>query len=136
MTRWRRKTLRWWTPDMSLIKRLESATEGSRELDWAIHFTLHPRMDANVPIGPADPLWAIVPRYTSSIDAALTLVPEGYMVHLNIRHGKDGGAGAFVGTDWDTNKPWFKGFDNEDIEHEQPPALALCIAALKARDVE
>lgn len=73
------------------------------------------------------------PDYTRSVDVAMALVRDGFMIHLNIRHGEDGGAEAVVGTDWDTNKPWFKAFDNGEMDHEHTPALALCIAALKAR---
>lgn len=128
-----------------LIAKLEAATEGSRELDglieiiavqnreaWASMAEDVAAMDqvaAGLAIGDE---WGRLPAYTTSLDAALTLVPsiEGYPdvamtcapqltwthtgeVFCNI-HGS--GQGVIVR---DIGAP--------------TPALALCIAALKAR---
>lgn len=103
-----------------LIARLEKATGPDRDLDHAIDTAL---------LGE----WTYyAPEYTASIDAALTLVPNGYRWLVRKHDGSKtwaGGKGA-------------KSFANVYAdEHESPmyeawtqtPALALCIAALKAR---
>lgn len=108
----------------SLIARLESATEGSLELDYDIHQALG--WQDNDECGwsrgdeRTDPNW---PYYTTSFDAALTLVPEGHCITLRTctsipqvivhcpvesRLGNHYGKAA-------------------------TPALAICCAALKAR---
>lgn len=98
----------------SLIKKLEAATEGSRELDGDIHY--HDRKPYPKGGWNTDGL----PHYTTSIDAALRLVPEGFI--------------------WDvasTGQAWVMGgLDNEQhlVTSAPTPALALCIAALKARE--
>ena len=63
-------------------------------------------------------------RYTASLDAAMTLVPEGEGFELLTMHGKPTAfvsAGAAI--DW---------CDGNTVE-AATPALALCAAALKAR---
>ena len=89
----------------SLIAELEQAKEGSRKLDIAIHELITgERVIQRTPAG-----W-VVPC-TTSVDAALTLVPEGEI--------------ASVSTD-----------GHASIVSYNPvtaatPALALCIAVLK-----
>lgn len=73
--------------------------------------------------------WMPLPRYTASIDAAMTLVPEGWTV-AHITQNDD--------------KSWFvelrEGFLTSYTRvvmsplKTSTPAIALCIAALKARD--
>lgn len=128
-----------------IILKLEKAKGPSRALDRAIAdlvFDLEWR-----PYGPrARKLWGFprgaefakfhseesVPRYTSYIDEALWLVPEGleWQVHSNAEDSP--GNEHFIG-------PFAL---CEDITHEArigwggggaAPAIALCIAALKAR---
>lgn len=62
------------------------------------------------------------PAYTSSIDAALTLVPDGYrwLVHGS-RHGGKPGATMGIGK-------------HSFVSEHKFPAIALCIAALKAME--
>ena len=97
---------------MELIDRLEAAQEGSRELDAEIGAEARYMSPKSVP------------HYTTSIDAALTLVPEGstgfllnadepYSQATIFRDG-DGAIGQGLG---------------------KSPALALCIAALRAKEV-
>jgi hypothetical protein len=94
-----------------LIAKLEEAEEGSRELDCEIYVALgNPLLRA---VGKA-------PRYSSSLDAALTLVPEGSYAKLQI--GRNHAKG------W----AWVELRDVEAVARSTP-ALALCIAALKAR---
>jgi hypothetical protein len=95
-----------------LIAKLEAAAEGSRELDREISVTV---------FSPDSKEAHSVGFYTELIDAALTLVPEGY--------------------DWElTSFPTVRAelWQREDDRRDGPqiassPALALCIAALKAR---
>lgn len=117
-----------------LIKRLEDAKEGSRELDrevalvsgWRRMGSEHrPHGGWYWRGGPNDCTGTQVdnehpPHYTTSLDAALTLVPEGWNYALNSN-------GAIPVADV-----------YQDVENDRWPsastmALALCIAALKAR---
>ena len=127
-----------------LIARLESVTEGSRELDAEISVALEPgeivwrqanfTMDASYPaikrarsnyIGGF--AFEHVPYYTTSLDAALTLVPKEpknepsgiYDYQLESTNG-----GLTISARVGNSEPCFA----ETI------ALALCIASLKAKD--
>ncbi len=94
-----------------LIARLSALTGPDREVDHAIAVWMCSPMD------PPD-----IPRYTGSIDSALTLVPEGYHWHV---HGlNDRAPVAGVCPD---------GRDCTDHYGGANPAIALCIAALRAR---
>jgi len=124
-----------------LIRRLESAKEGSRELDIEIWDNVEAW-----PVSPDNSEWRIIPSgnntclastvappYTTSIDAALTLVPEGYSYSL--------GAPDWSSTDNDgppSSPAWanlFKGRSGGwNTANGVTPALALCIASLKARE--
>jgi hypothetical protein len=160
-----------------LIERLEKATEPDREIDLAIAVALQPEGDIAKLMGfrrgfdgregMAWDLWANavcfekytadgqcffnggypLPQYTTSIDAALTLVPEnGRLLELGQwqDNGKPTGWFAQV-TRWlkTGEHSWLdKGFAYgvpEQGATELPKlapngAIALCIAALKARD--
>jgi hypothetical protein len=127
-----------------LIQRLKDASEGSRELDADIHMAYGFRQE--LPVQPArypdvprwiDPDgescgWLVTdtinypPRYSTSIDAALQLKPPA--------------SAAAVGTMFDDGyrKPWAciwtpEGEPKFNAE-AGTPALALCIAALEARN--
>lgn len=115
-----------------LIAALEGATGPSRELEAAIALALgweriHPcRTVGNTGAWrtPGGHLVYDFPAYTASLDAALTLVPEGW------------GWSA----DCTSPKPYFRlwlyenGPSCQDQDAEgATPAIALCIAALKAR---
>ena len=124
-----------------LIARLESAAEGSRELDEAIVRTLYPEAIVDFYIYGDDekavhtvfharPLIADkseLPFFTTSLDAALTLVPKEpknepsgiYDYQLESTNG-----GLTISARVGNSEPCFA----ETI------ALALCIAALKAKD--
>ncbi len=105
----------------ALIAKLEAATEGSRVLDCFIAYGLHPDF-----ISEAD----CAPHYTTSIDAALTLVPERAVWALSCN---DEYPGLFRGT----VMPRLSDDNASDATvHAPTPALALCIAALKAREEE
>ena len=97
-----------------LIERIEASSEGSRELDKKL---------CAIYLGHPVPLGCPIPRYTTSIDAALTLVPAGFDWRVGHYAGHPN-AGAVVAT--------------PEIEATRcdaaTPALALCAAALKARE--
>src|SRR5882724_6994373 len=100
-----------------LAERCERATGPLRELELGIHETLFGRGYTTN--------WfqtdgSRVPRYTTSLDAAMTLVPEGASFEVGV---SDGLHGASVSFDSD-NMP------NATIAAN--PALALCAAALRA----
>jgi len=115
-----------------LIERLEAAESGSRELDAEIAkevgytFMETWTLSEEYWIGPAPapdkPV--VLPRFTTSLDAALTLVPEGFWTRLII-------ATPPVA---EVNPNNIESVDGKVIA--TTPALALCIAALKARESE
>lgn len=145
-------------PSDEIIARLEQATEGSQELDaeidaslrigktnlpewaWANFPKWRARPDGRVEVAHDDGRgglsWQPHP-YTTSIDAALSLVPEGWEWCLSST------GTACICTCWaDDSASVFKSTDvkqprqtpfNEWQPKAPTPALALCIAALKAR---
>lgn len=103
-----------------LIEALEKAEGPSRELDEEITRVAiwRNKVDRSVPVDR--------PRYTASIDAALTLVPEQYDM-ISFRSDPSGSG-------WELGE--FTG--GEYIKHSEGStdglwAIALCIAALRAR---
>lgn len=116
-----------------LIERLEKATGADRELDALIYIQKYPESadDPGPSIGGHG--WAFlrygvvrddVPLYTDSVDAARTLVPKGHHWHLHVVSHFGCIPCAGVCPDGD-----------DRIEHHAAPtpAIALCIASLKAR---
>lgn len=98
-----------------LISRLERASGPDRELDGAIAEAI----GLSVPHDPAG--WP--PRYTSSLDAAVTLVPDGCQWTI------------------EPDAAWVRWMGRSDVEEAQGhlmgrdgkcTAIALCIAALRA----
>ena len=119
---------------LELAARCEAATGPDREIDCRISLELSGIAygDSDVaemllyrdePTGygryrPAD---EHVPAYTASLDAAMTLVPEGHVWSVD--------AGGFAGVEpynGDPGPSWSTKCGNT-------PALALCAAALRAR---
>lgn len=125
----------------ALIVALEGATGPSRELDIEIaramgdQDVLRIYADPEITVRTANAVglhWecpgcvgnVFVERYTSSIDAALTLVPPDMFVGM--RRFSDGWyATVAVKSDLEDKSVW-RG-------NQKPAAIALCIAALKAR---
>ena len=96
---------------MILMQELERATEGARDLDLAIEIQVFGRSRNVMPL-----------YYTTSLDAALTLVSEGWEWQLSFE---------------DDKGICRMGDPLLLIEPEAAtPALALCIAALKAIEHE
>ena len=108
-----------------LISQLNTATKESRGLDIKMWEWINNEL-VKYGSGNVNPiLLTKVPHYTTSIDAALTLVPEGWsLYHLDTF----GGGGYCEVTPSDG--------DESDCINGQAstPALALCIAALKAKE--
>ncbi len=139
-----------------LIARLEKAEGPDRELDGEIAVAIG--VDLPEPMGDAPPYlktptmadgcaagtyWLVqrsgmslrtAPAYTASIDAALTLVPDALCKEPSWWGVQRGGLTyfhAWVGSGmerYDTNNNF-----TEHWAQANTPALALCIAALKAR---
>lgn len=125
-----------------LIAALERAEGPSEELDARILSAIY-APDAVVRQSPFNGAWCLykdgserlvdgsnIPRrdknYTSSIDAALTLVPEGWIWGIGTE--AEGGPRFRAGLSKHNADGW-------DDRHgvSCSPAIALCIAALKAR---
>jgi hypothetical protein len=128
-----------------LIARLEAATGEDVNIDFALQDAVYGRNsrvfpayvdprsyavpDGNGgwvrvmrPSGIAATYDRYVPRYTASLDAALTLVPEGW--EWTVRGRPHGDGLASIGRAWESGS---------DTVIAATPALALCIAALRAR---
>jgi hypothetical protein len=122
---------------LSLISRLEAAKEVSRELDAEIEisrrrFLFGAAAVAGMSIQPGG--WIVggdspnpikAPAYTSSVDAALSLVLDQCEVRIQIASDS-----AHAILDFDT-------FTGDEVyvgsTRGRTPALALCIASLRAR---
>ena len=118
-----------------LIRRLESATGPSRELDAEIWMTLYPNWrsytrdeqhgaDDVAWITPHDGRSYLASHYTEAIDDAITLIPDGLMMSMTIGHGK-AAVNIKTGSILDPKTKEWPGYGL--------PAIAICIAALKAR---
>ncbi len=103
-----------------LIAQLEAATEGSFDLDSEIWDTL-----GTGPLGLTGKPRSIL-RYTESLDAALTLVPEGCRIQIE----------QSINGAWFDATIFLFGEDDEFIGDTpsgvKTAALAVCIAALRA----
>ena len=116
-----------------LIAALERADAPSRELELRIARDVLDSKPLGHAAGLPDELLVAQaefgpwPRYTSSIDAALSLVPEGYVWRMQAPAPQPTGKwAAEIFT-----QPMWSSF--RDGTHATHPAIALCIAALKAR---
>lgn len=122
----------------SLIIRLEKATGPDRELDAEIWAAVRPDLRSAVAFAqwkglrPRGEDWDTAfanycreraPHFSRSVDAALTLVPEGWQWVV-------GGDRAANGGPWADVQPNHTGVTKT---HAPTPSLALCTAALKAR---
>lgn len=111
---------------MSLIERLEAAEGGSRDLDFEMHQAFPPKsLDDALASG----------RVTTSLDAALALaerVLPGWVWQLDVEPSRAWAQGAA--------EPWPEGLVASDrggaYAGGDTPALALCIAILKAKETK
>lgn len=142
-----------------LITRLEALTGPCRECDALIELAVgdngsaiqklidgspHNTIDeiAKAADRESSSLWFRIPAYTASIDAAMTLLPEGWWLaglcfnHVVFRSAHDSAWGAEFGgpVKWVT----YDGYPEPEFPiangQAATPAIALCIAALKAKD--
>lgn len=119
-----------------LIKRLEAATGPSRELDADIARATGLQVKKGqlggwVYIAEGRTGWELLPYFTESVDAALTLVPEGWSSSLNIypvqvKPTPIWKAASHVNPNDGSGRSGYLG-------DSATPPIALCIAALKAR---
>ena len=109
-----------------IIAKLEVAEERSRELDAAIaELVGSASCSGGVwPFIPGSQMDREVFHYTTSLDAALTLVPEGAEYRISTLHG-------YAHVELPLNAA-----DGPEVGHRDDGNiyLALCIAALKARN--
>lgn len=142
---------------LELIERLEKATGPDRELDLAINLAVDPDSDISRLMqhrrgfdGKEGMAWDIhqgavcfeqrnavgrchynggypLPAYTGSIDAALKLVPEGLAWRVDVMTGLPGAIVA-------VHNSWLSHKTAPCCWTGKTPAMALCIAALKARN--
>ena len=127
---------------MDLITELEQAKEGSRELDLAVATEIDwlergvslRQFREKFPAG--NPLHWGFPHYTASIDAALTLVPKGWWIS-RIYQDEDGFEVMLIdpSSDEGMGTPnYVEAVLMADGNGIPTIALALCIAALRARE--
>jgi hypothetical protein len=131
----------------ALIEWLEAANKGNRDFDLAIAkqalglrpiATFRGTQVCN-PAQPGGASWDLKP-YTTSVDAALTLVPEGWSIKLEIGHRYDGEhryCHCTLDHDADTVDRDLRPDEPFEVEADNlpTPALALCVATLKARAI-
>ena len=116
----------------ALLAKLEAATGPSRELDAKIALAVGWRerngMFGREWISPAGRM-AELPPYTRSLDAAMTLVPEGCYWHVAAGKTRDSEPlyGAMI------QEAAFDGAELGAAENDVGPALALVIASIRAR---
>lgn len=123
-----------------LIAKLEAATEGSRELDAEVALALGSKIEwSQDDVGQSFPveIWGDqrkgekgpCPCFTTSIDAARTMVSVGMVWNIN-QAMHTGDPWFFCGVKkWLTDLPHLV---SEADSHHPSASLALCIAALKA----
>lgn len=112
---------------LELAERVEAAMGPDRELDFYIWAALNGVTEITDPAEGRDAngewhLYGFVDPYTASLDAAMTLVPEGQEFGCGSKDAT-GTAWAWAGQH---NGP-------EEIASAATPALALCAAALRAQ---
>ena len=129
-----------------LIERIEAATSGDREIDRDIAFATGWRMRAGVWLVPDEfrhPVGVNVfpPFFTGSLDAAMTLVPRGWIVEIRRYFNGDGefvasvsltdsftvGRGCHPEEEFTTSSRAVERRPDAD-----PTPRALCAAALRA----
>lgn len=124
------------TPLDDLISVLKAATDGSPDLDERVFEHVVGR-----DVEHFDYVSQAIRPYTRSIDSALTLVPAGAVWHVMNDYGLPGRAKIVPSgkTIYDSNIYDAENFDDGPILFQgdgETPALALVIAALRARKAQ
>ena len=107
-----------------LIAELEAATEGSRKLDKSIYVALGLPITNRARLDPKMVeihLESVAPHFSTSLDAAAMLVPEGMMFSVH-QTPTDEGIERSAQVDWVP----------DGGAYAATPALALCVASLQA----
>jgi hypothetical protein len=127
----------------AIIEKLMTAEEGGRDLDVAVARSVYP--DRKIRHNFDWFYWGVeqqetVPHYTTSLDAAVTLVPDGLDFYLEIEAVhmgpccyagvRPGGAISPAGNGW---AGWGQKHRPDWPSAKRALPLALCIAALQAR---
>lgn len=118
-----------------LIERLLKANEPSRQLDEAVFEFVHGRKRRRSTFEQYDPSEKL-PDYTKSIDAALTLRPDEtafVSVTIGARTGTVAVVAAAPYPEIGNHPAPFQGVCSAKDNVCEHPALAICIAALRAR---
>jgi hypothetical protein len=137
---------------LELAERCEKATGPQRELDVAIAIECGPaakRLESLMAGSPHNTVAEIakeadresplvcIPSYTASLDAALTLVPEGWFVHSITEFNQRTWEVSLRGPDElrfaKGPEAWANSRTKGNERGVATPALALCAAALRAR---
>ena len=123
---------------LALAARVEQAAEGSRTLDEVISCAIFPELRA---VNDGETIWIMhgqrvrILDYSSSLDAALSLVPEGMFVKMATMWQGIVGGSAWIfgpsGRSMSDIKEWGK--SEAAVDRRTPLACALTAAALRAR---
>ena len=121
-----------------LIARLEAPTEPDRLLDEAIATYLWGEPTPSGNVGEARVLtwWhggvgrSVAPRFTESLDEAMTLLPKGF--DYGFSYSRQHGLEAWVQRPFKQGE-CFQGYAPEGDDTDRTRAKAICIAALRAR---
>jgi hypothetical protein len=113
---------------IELAERCERAAGPDREIDMEIYRSLDHAIEQSWPHWNKEQQDMVTPEYTTSLDAALTLVPEGHDIKIT----QASGPGR---SDWYGNcklrNDWGDGICHKG--NAASGALALCASALRAR---
>lgn len=112
-----------------LIERVEAASEGSRELDADIALTQGwQELPGDNWLGPEAQI--VVPHYSTSVDAALTLVPTECRFNLSKRPFAEGRQDGYHAQVWYSR--YYASVHDIPNAYAFTPALALVAASLRA----
>ena len=135
---------------LALAERAEKATGPDRELDAAIAVAVRWRWegweegDLCIESRPLafvieavhnrrSSIWANVPTYTASVDAALMLVPEGWAIErLTMWPGKGSSCNLFGTHEGPNGERWHNRSDGRVESEAATPALALIASICRA----
>jgi hypothetical protein len=135
---------------LALAERCEAATGPDRELDIAICVAIDWRYDdweegertaremaarhgmawlVSRSVEGYNSTWRHLPRYTASLDAAMTLVPEGHKCGVT-QQDREKASEQWWG---ELRRGYWTSYDKAFVARGATAALALCAAALRAR---
>lgn len=119
---------------LKLAERCEKAGGPDRVLDAEIYIAVRDNLPQMAALTVSGDVSDHVPKVTASLDAALTLVPEGWSKFFTQFPGLPAEASTFECRADSKGKFWH-GTDMADSGRVKAatPALALCAAALRAR---